>query len=160
MVIIIIGVTGSGKTTVGRLLAHELGWAFYEGDDFHSVANIDKMVRGVPLSDEDRKPWLVAIRNLILTLVQRRESGVITCSALKKSYRAMLRISGEVFFVYLKADMPVIHERLNRRVGHFMNPKLLRNQFDTLEEPQQALQVNASLSPAEIVEFIRRQLSI
>lgn len=160
MVIVLIGVAGSGKTTVGKLLARRLGWIFYDGDDFHSPANIEKMARGLPLGDEDRKPWLQAVRDLIVKIVEQRENAVIACSALKQSYRRFLGVRGEVIFVYLKAEKPLIRERLKRRTAHFMNPALLESQYDALEEPDGALQVDASLSAAEIVRIIREKLLV
>jgi gluconokinase len=160
MIIVLMGVTGAGKSTVGRLLAQDLGWKFFEGDDFHSRANIEKMRRGTPLNDDDRRVWLEAIREAIDATAHRRESAVIACSALKRSYRERLRVPGETVFVYLKADIDLIHDRLKSRAGHFMNPELIESQFETLEEPGQALQIDASLPPGEIVERIRRQLQI
>ncbi|OLC72534.1 MAG: gluconate kinase [Deltaproteobacteria bacterium 13_1_40CM_4_54_4] len=160
MIIVLMGVTGSGKSTVGKLLAQQLGWKFFEGDDFHSPANIEKMRRGMPLSDDDRRPWLEAIRESIRQMVERSENAVIACSALKHSYRQMLRITGEVVFVYLKANIDIVRERLKNRTGHFMNPNLIQSQFDTLEESEQALRVDASLPPGEIVRRIRTQLRI
>ena len=160
MIIVLIGVTGSGKSTVGRLLAAQLGWRFCEGDDFHPAANLAKMTRGVSLDDEDRKPWLQAIQKVIRIAVEKRENVVIACSALKESYRSMLQVEGEVIFVYLKANLALIQQRLKKRTGHFMNPVLIQSQFDTLEEPNQALQIDASLSPAKIVQSIRDRLSI
>lgn len=160
MIIVLMGVTGSGKSTVGKLLAQQLGWKFFEGDDFHSPANIEKMRRGMPLSDDDRRPWLEAIRESIRQMVERSENAVIACSALKHSYRQMLRITGEVVFVYLKANIDIVRERLKNRTGHFMNPDLIQSQFDTLEESEQALRVDASLPPGEIVRRIRTQLRI
>ena len=160
MIIVLIGVTGSGKSTVGRLLARQLGWKFYEGDDLHPAANLQKMRRGLPLTDEDRKPWLKAIQNAIRAAVENRENVVIACSALKESYRNMLHVKGEVIFVYLKANSPLIQQRLKKRTGHFMNPVLIQSQFDTLEEPNQAVQIDAGLTPAEIVQLIRHRLAI
>jgi gluconokinase len=160
MIIVLMGVTGSGKSTVGKLLAQQLGWKFVEGDDFHSPANIEKMRRGMPLNDDDRRPWLEAIRESIRKMVERSENAVIACSALKHSYRQMLRITGEVVFVYLKANIDTVRERLRNRTGHFMNPDLIQSQFDTLEESEQALRVDASLPPGEIVRRIRTQLRI
>jgi gluconokinase len=160
MIIVLMGVTGSGKSTVGKLLAQQLGWKFFEGDDVHSPANIEKMRRGMPLSDDDRRPWLEAIRESIRQMVERSEDAVIACSALKHSYRQMLRITGEVVFVYLKANIDIVRERLKNRTGHFMNPNLIQSQFDTLEESEQALRVDASLPPGEIVRRIRTQLRI
>ncbi len=160
MIIVLMGVTGSGKSTVGKLLAQQLGWKFFEGDDFHSPANIEKMRRGMPLNDDDRRPWLEAIRESIRKMIERSENAVIACSALKHSYRQMLRITGEVVFVYLKANIDTVRERLRNRTGHFMNPDLIQSQFDTLEESEQALRVDASLPPGEIVRRIRTQLRI
>jgi len=160
MVIVLMGVTGSGKSTVGKLLASQLGWKFVEGDDFHSPKNIEKMRRGEPLNDADRSPWLEAIREVIRTTIDRGEDAIIACSALKESYRKLLQIRGQVSFVYLKASMALIQDRLKNRVGHFMNPDLIQSQFDTLEEPEQALQVDAGVSPAEIVQVIRNKLSV
>ena len=160
LVIVLMGVTGSGKSTVGKLLAGQLGWKFVEGDDFHSPKNIEKMRRGEPPNDADRRPWLEAIREVIRTTIDRSENAVIVCSALKESYRKLLQIRGQVSFVYLKASMALIQDRLKNRVGHFMNPHLVQSQFDTLEEPEQALQVDAGLSPVEIVQVIRSTLSV
>jgi gluconokinase len=160
MIIVLMGVTGSGKSTVGNLLAQQLGWRFFEGDDFHSPDNIQKLRRGEPLSDEDRKPWLEAIREAIRTAIDRGENAVIACSALKKSYRKVLQIDGQVSFVYLKASIALIQERLKNRVGHFMNPSLIQSQFATLEEPGEGLQIDAGLSPAAIVQVIRNKFSI
>jgi gluconokinase len=160
MIILLMGVTASGKTTVGKQLALELGWRFLEGDDFHSPENIKKLRQGMPLNDEDRKPWLEAIRETIRATLARGENTVIACSALKETYRRMLRVSEQVIFVYLKATIPLIQERLRRRVGHFMNPNLIQSQFDTLEEPEDALQIDAGLTPAEIVRIIRNKLSV
>jgi gluconokinase len=160
MIILLMGVTASGKTTVGKQLALELGWRFLEGDDFHSPENIKKLRQGMPLNDEDRKPWLEVIRETIRATLARGENAVIACSALKETYRRMLRVSEQVIFVYLKATIALIQERLRRRVGHFMNPNLIQSQFDTLEEPEDALQIDAGLTPAEIVRIIRNKLSV
>jgi gluconokinase len=160
MIIILMGVSGSGKTTVGRSLAREIGWNFYEGDDFHSEENIARMRRGIALADEDRLPWLQAIRKTIQAALDRGENAVIACSALKSSYRRMLRISDDVVFVYLKAGASLVQERLKSRTGHFMSPELLKSQFDALEEPEEALAVDASMPPEESVRIIRNKLSV
>lgn len=155
MVIIIMGVTGSGKTTVGRLLAAKLQWKFYEGDDFHPAANIEKLRQGAPLSDEDRLPWLMAISNTIRGVIDRGENAVVTCSALKEKYRQVLRINSAVVLIYLQAEAELIEDRLKHRTGHFMNPALIHSQFETLEEPEFALQIDARLPPEEIVGTIK-----
>jgi gluconokinase len=160
MIILLMGVTASGKSTVGKQLALELGWRFLEGDDFHSPGNIEKLRQGKALNDENREPWLEAIRETIRATLARGENAVIACSALKESYRRMLRVSEQVIFVYFKATIPLIQERLRRRVGHFMNPNLIHSQFDTLEEPGDALQIDAGWTPAEIVRIIRNKLSV
>ena len=160
MIIVITGVTGSGKTTIGRRLATELQWKFFEGDDFHPPANIEKLTRGEPLDDQDRLPWLMAIRDTICAAIERCDNAVIACSALKESYRRMLRISPQVFLVHLEADPELIEKRLKQRIGHFMNRGLVRSQFETLEEPRAALQIDANLTPEEIVSSIRYSLSL
>ncbi len=160
MVIILMGVSGSGKTTVGRLLSEDLGWKFYEGDDFQPSANVEKMRRGIPLDDADRRPWLQSLRELIHHCLERGDSAVVACSALKKSYREFLRIEDKVVFIYLKGDYEVIQKRLRGRVGHFMNPDLLDSQFATLEEPKANMQIDVSLRPGEIVESIKNRLHI
>lgn len=160
MIIILMGVSGSGKTTIGRLLAREIGWSFHEGDELHSEENISRMRRGVALTDEDRLPWLQALRKLIQGALERGENAVIACSALKASYRRMLRVSDDVVFVYLKAEASLVQQRLQRRAGHFMSPDLLQSQFDVLEEPEDALPVEASMPPDEMVPIIRSKLSI
>jgi gluconokinase len=160
MVIIIMGVTGSGKSTVGRLLAATLGWKFYEGDDFHPAANIEKLQHGAPLSDEDRLPWLVAIRKTIQAVIARGDNAVVTCSALKEKYRQMLQINSEVVLIYLQAEAELIEDRLKHRTGHFMNPALIHSQFETLEEPEPALQIDARSTPEEIVGTIKDRFSL
>jgi gluconokinase len=153
-VVVLTGVSGSGKSTVGRLLAEELGWKFYEADDYHSDASVEKMRSGTPLDDADRRQWLEALRGLIRDCLMRGESAVLACSALKKSYRVFLFLDERVLFVYLKGDYRVIQQRLDRRRGHFMNPALLGSQFDTLEEPTAAVEVDVSASHEEIVKVI------
>ena len=159
-VIIIIGVSGSGKTTIGRLLSGELGWKYYEGDDFHPPANIEKLKHGVPLDDADRKPWLESLRDLIRNCLEQNDSAVVACSALKQRYRDFLLVDERVILIYLKGDYELIRERLSKRRGHFLNPNLLDSQFAALEEPKTAMQVDVSLSPAEIVKSIRSALRL
>ncbi len=157
MFIIVMGVSGCGKTTIGRLLGESLGWPFYDGDDFHPAANVAKMASGVPLEDEDRAGWLAALAHLIQVRAGAGEQGVIACSALKESYRALLRGAdpGAVRFVFLKGSYEVIVERLRCRGGHFMKPELLASQFATLEEPLDALCVDVDLPEVEIVGRVR-----
>jgi gluconokinase len=156
---VLMGVTGSGKTTVGRLLAADLGWAFVEGDDFHPAANVEKMRRGEPLDDADRAPWLRALARRIDELVAAGQSAVVACSALKQAYRELLaRGRPGVSFVYLKAPAGLLGERLRHRTGHFMPPALLASQLDTLEEPADALTVDAGPPPKAVVAAIRRGL--
>ncbi len=163
MVIIICGVTGVGKTTIGQLLAQELEWEFYDADDFHSVANIAKMKNGVPLTDEDRQPWLDRLRELIEQCLVAGENAVLACSALKKAYRDFLRVSDDVKFVFLRGDRREITEHLQHRREHFMNPALLDSQFEDLEEPQaseQALLLDLGRSPRDLVELIKTKLKL
>jgi gluconokinase len=159
-VIVLIGVSGSGKTTVGRLLSQELGWKYYEGDDFHPQANVEKMKNGVPLNDADRRPWLETLRDLIRNCLERGDSAVVACSALKESYREFLLVDERVILIYLKGDYELIRQRLRKRRGHFLDPKLLASQFAALEEPTAAMQVDVSLSPGEIVKSIRSRLRL
>ena len=160
MFIIITGVAGSGKTTVGKLLAENLGWQFYEGDDFHPAANVEKMRRGEPLTDADRQPWLDALRAVIQKILESDENGILACSALKQSYRAHLHVNDDVVFVHLAATPELIKRRLEQRRGHFMNPSLLQSQFTTLETSQTALTLDASLPPAALVQQVRDKLHI
>ena len=134
MVVIIFGVSGAGKTTLGKLLARKLGWAFYEADNFHSSTNIEKMHTGIPLIDKDRWPWLESLRELIKRL-DPKEDAVLACSGLKQAYRRFLLVNDQVKFVYLRGDYPLIANQLRKRKGHFMIPELLKSQFSDLEEP-------------------------
>jgi carbohydrate kinase (thermoresistant glucokinase family) len=155
-----MGVTGSGKTTIGRLLSEELGWTFYDADDFHPRANIEKMQSGTPLNDDDRRPWLVTLSNLIHNCLERGEQATLACSALKESYRKFLLVDERVKLIYLKGDYCILQKRLSERRGHYMNPALLDSQLETLEEPASGLQVDISLSPGEIVKRIKTYLGM
>ena len=161
MVLILMGVTGSGKTTVGQALATALGWEFHDGDDLHSEANKRKMHRGIALTEADRGPWLSAIRALIQTMLSESRNGIVACSALKQRYRDELIVDpASVKVVYLKTSPQVIADRLRNRIGHFMNPALLQSQFDTLEEPRDAIVVDAMPAPDTIVKGVRTQLGL
>lgn len=156
-----MGVSGAGKTTVGRKLAAELGWSFYEGDDFHSAASVEKMSRGIALTDEDRRPWLAALRALIERCLEKKENAVLACSALKQAYRRVLRgEDAEVVFVYLEAPPELLAARLEQRAGHYAKRDLLPSQLATLEEPRDAVVVDASAPPGEIAGVIRERLGI
>ena len=161
MIILLMGVSGSGKTTIGRLLAQDLGWPFYDGDDFHPQANIDKMRQGIPLTDDDRDSWLAALRHQIDTLIDNRQSAVLACSALKQAYRDRLGSDrSEVRFIYLKGDYALIRQRLQERQGHFMKADLLVSQFATLEEPKGVPAINIAQEPEAIVGSIKRALGL
>jgi gluconokinase len=162
MVVVLMGVSGSGKTTVGRALAGQLGWAFIEGDDFHPPASVEKMRAGVPLTDEDRRPWLRALRGRVGEACARGEDAVLACSALKHDYREYLEGHDPacVHYVYLRGSEELFRRRLEAREGHFMNPDLLRSQLEALEAPEDALQVDAAPSPEAIAAEIRRGLGL
>jgi gluconokinase len=163
VVVIIFGVSGAGKTTIGKLLAQDLGWRFYEADDFHSQANIDKMRCGIPLTDEDRWPWLESLRQLIKRSLEAGENAVLACSALKGAYRERLRVNDEVKFVFLDGDYAFIEKQLRQRRGHFMNPELLRSQFVDLEEPKldgDVITIELGRTPQELVEEIKAKLHL
>jgi gluconokinase len=161
MVVVLMGVTGSGKTTVGRCLAEQLGWEFYDADDFHPEENVEKMRSGIPLNDEDRQPWLKALSDLIDGATENERNIVLACSALKHHYRKILRNDLKpVRFFYLRGTPELIRERLEARRGHYMNPKLLTSQFQTLEEPKDAVYVDIAPDPGTIVSSIRAELGV
>ncbi len=153
-----MGALGAGKTTVGSLLAQQLGWEFVDADSFHSAANIEKMSHGHPLTDADRVPWLAAIRQAMLRWIAEHRNVVLACSALKESYRSLL-IYPDVKLVYLKADYDLIINRLRWRGGHFAGPQLLASQFADLEQPADAIVLDASRPPDEIVQELRTRLA-
>ena len=155
-----MGPAGSGKTTVGELLASQLGWEFADGDSFHSPANIEKMSRGVPLDDNDRIPWLDAIHAAIEQWNAQRRNVVLACSALKKSYRERLQINSGVKLVYLKGTYDLLRQRLYARKGHYATEQILTSQFADLEEPADAITIDVARSPEDIVMEIRKQLSL
>lgn len=160
-VIVVMGVSGAGKTTVGLALAAALDCPFYDGDDFHSATNKAKMSQGQPLTDSDRITWLATLRSLIQDHLATEQRSVIACSALKNTYRQYLRQPGEpVDFVYLKGTADLIRQRLNQRQGHFMNPALLDSQIATLEEPQDSLVVDVAQPLTTIVADIVAGLNL
>jgi gluconokinase len=162
MILVLMGVSGSGKTTVGRLLAEQLGWTFVEADDYHPRANVEKMHRGEPLNDEDRRPWLAALRQRIDEACGRGENVVVACSALKHAYQDYLdqHEPACVHYVYLHGSEELLRERLAARKGHFMNPALLHSQFQILEPPEHAVRVEVSPTPEVIVATIRNKLGL
>ncbi len=160
MIVIVMGVVGVGKTTVGRLMAQQLRWEFADADDFHPSSNVEKIRRGVPLSDEDRRPWLERLRAAIGGWIAKERNVVLACSALKHSYREQLQIGPEVRFVYLKGSAQLIASRLHSRRGHFADDQILASQFADLEEPERAVTVDVSPTPEEIVSRIRQALGL
>jgi gluconokinase len=158
MIVIVMGTTGSGKTTVGSLLAKPMGWEFVDADDFHPPSNVEKMKHGIPLTDADREPWLKALHDKIVEWTAEKRSVVLACSALKQSYRDELRASSDVKFVYLKGSYQLFSQRVLARRGHFAKQDLLASQFATLEEPTDAVIVDAAPSPEQIVSEVRRKL--
>jgi gluconokinase len=158
MIVVVMGTTGSGKTTVGSLLAKRLGCEFVDADDFHPPANVEKMKHGIPLTDADREPWLKALHDKIVEWIAEGRNVVLACSALKQSYRDELHGSSDVKFVYLKGSYELFSQRVRARKGHFAKADLLSSQFATLEEPTDAITVDAALLPEQIVAEVRRQL--
>jgi gluconokinase len=152
---IIIGVSGSGKSEVGKALAQRLGWDFYDADDFHPASNIEKMANGIPLTDEDRLPWLDALHELISKTLQKNRNGVLACSALKEKYRQHLLFGNEdVQIVYLKGSFDLIMSRMAARAEHYMKPAMLQSQLHDLEEPNNALVMDITQSVDDIVSAI------
>src|SRR5262245_464823 len=160
-VIVVMGVAGSGKTTVATALAVSLGWRFVDADEHHSAANVAKMARGEPLTDADRWPWLDELHAIIEASLADGPSMVLACSALKASYRARLAggAGGRVRFVYLAGTPELFRARLTQRPGHFMKPGMLESQFAALEPPTDALELDAALPVATIVARIRAVIS-
>ena len=155
-----MGPAGSGKTTVGKLLAAQLQWEFADADNFHSPANIEKMSRGIPLSDDDRIPWLRSLREAMLQWDAQHRNVVLACSALKRSYRELLQINSNVKLVYLKGSYELFRERLRSRKGHYAGEQILAGQFADLEEPTDAITIEAEQSPEQIVAEIRKRLAL
>ena len=160
MIVVIMGVAGSGKTTAGKLLASQLNWRFADADDYHSAANVEKMRSGIPLTDADRAPWLETLRSVIVSWITKGTNAVLACSALKREYRERLLAGPEVHFVYLKGDRALLEERMRARHGHFMAERMLASQLATLEEPEDAVVVDINRSPQEIVAEIRKRMAL
>ncbi len=159
VVLIVMGPTGCGKTTVGRLLADRLGWPFIDADDFHPPANVAKMRQGIALDDADRRPWLTALRAAIDGWLDRGQSGVVACSALKSAYRKMLGVEQQtVRTVYLRGSFELLHARIMARRQHYMHPGLLQSQLDTLEPPEGGSTMDIDAPPEVIAAQIVSQL--
>jgi gluconokinase len=160
MIVIIMGVVGAGKTTVGTLLANQLGWQFADADDFHPPTNIEKIRQGIPLTDADRDPWLESLSHTIEGWIAANENAVLACSALKRSYREKLSVAPEVRFIYLKGSPGLIAGRLHARHGHFAGESILTSQIADLEEPEVAIVADIRQDPLQIVDSIRKQLGL
>jgi gluconokinase len=160
MILVLMGVCGCGKTTVGRTLAETLDWTFYDADDFHPPANVAKMGAGQPLTDADRWPWLDTIAAELKRVLTAKGHAVLACSALKQAYRDRLQTAGDVRIIYLKGDQATIASRLAARKHEYMPPTLLPSQFAALEEPTDALAVDIRLPVAAQIEFIRDRLGL
>jgi gluconokinase len=159
--LILMGVSGSGKTVVGELLSQKLGWPFFDGDDFHPKENVDKMAAGIPLDDDDRTPWLLNLHDLIADHLAERKSLLLACSALKQTYRdLLLEGNPNTLFIHLKGDFGLIMSRMQARSGHYMKPEMLYSQFETLEEPTDALTVDIGQNLDRITEEIITQLHL
>jgi len=158
--LIVMGVSGSGKTSVGKGLAESLGWDFFDADDFHPPENVAKMASGIPLDDSDRAPWLTALHDLISSSLKQNKPGVLACSALKERYRQQLMTGhAGVQLVYLKGSYDLIWSRMIARKEHYMKPPMLQSQFDTLEEPANALTIETSVPVPEIIQEIMRSIA-
>lgn len=160
MVLLVMGVTGSGKSTIAKLLADRLGWLFLEADDFHSPANKQKMHAGIPLTNEDRIPWLESIHQELLRQHQEGKNVVLACSALKKEYRRLLEVDLPLRVIYLKGSYELIRARLHARHGHFAGEAILADQFANLEEPHDAVTTSVEARPEQIVNQIIAALGL
>jgi len=160
MIVIVMGVVGAGKTTVGRMLAEQLGWEFADADDFHPQTNVEKIRHGIALTDADRQPWLERLRGAVADWIARSKNVVLACSALKEIYRQILDVGPQVRFVYLKGNATLIAQRLRAREGHFANERILASQFADLEEPGTAVEVDISGTPQQIAADIRHRLGL
>ena len=158
--LVIMGVSGSGKTTVGKALSIHLDWPFYDGDAFHPARNIEKMSKGIPLTDEDRQPWLERLNKLMKEHLDKNTSLIVACSALKKSYREILKKDLETIqFIFLEGSFDLIMKRMEGREGHFMKAEMLQSQFDTLEKPDDAFIISIDQSVEKIVKSVLEKLT-
>lgn len=159
-ILVVMGVSGSGKTTIGKALAEALGWSFIEGDQFHSKESVEKMANGVPLTDEDRAAWLDSLRKEIENHLTSGNTAVLACSALKADYREKLKVDNRVQFVFLNIPFGVAKERVSNRKGHFMPASLLKSQFETLQQPEgdDSINVDAQQTPDLIVKEVVAKL--
>jgi gluconokinase len=160
VIVVVMGVTGAGKTTIGSQLARRVGWEFVDADGFHSPANVEKIKLGIPLDDADRAPWLRSLYQAIQQGITEHRNVVLACSALKKSYRDQLSIGGEVKLGYLKGSYELIYQRLRLRHGHFATEQILASQFAALEEPDHAITVEVDQSAEQMVAEIKRRLGL
>jgi gluconokinase len=157
--LLVMGVSGCGKTRVGKALAEKLGWDFYDADDFHPPENVARMARGIPLDDSDRGPWLAALHELISASLRAGKPGVLACSALRERYRRrLLEGNPDVLVVYLQGNYDLIWSRLEKRTGHYMKPQMLKSQFEALEEPANALTVDIARPVDDIVQEIAQRV--
>ncbi len=156
---IVMGVSGCGKSSVGKALAERLGWDFYDADDFHPPENVAKMANGIPLDDSDRAPWLASLHDLISSSLEANKPGVLACSALKERYRqTLLDGNSDVQIVYLKGSYDLIWSRMEKRKDHYMKPHMLKSQFDALEEPTNALIIDVTLTINDIVREVLKRV--
>ncbi len=161
MIVIVMGVSGSGKSSIGKMLASELNWEFFDADDFHPPANIEKMRQGIPLTDADRMPWLLTLQDAIASIIQQARHAVLACSALKSSYREIMLDNcdrSQIRLIYLKGSFQLIQQRLKQRQNHYMSQNLLQSQFDILEEPEDAICVDISQPMDAIAQQIYRMV--
>ncbi len=160
MIIVIMGVSGSGKSTVGTALSKKLNLPFYDADDYHSPTNKEKMHKGIPLLDVERLPWLKVLCGIISKHVDQGKSMILACSALKESHRALLNSRRMCRFVYLKGTFEIIQARMAARSHHFFHPELLKDQFDSLEKPKHCLTIDVGQTVHEIVEIICKKFPL
>ena len=160
MIVLVMGTTGAGKTTIGKLLADDLRWAFLDADNFHPAANVEKMTRGIPLDDADRVPWLAAIHAELVRQTGDGRNCVLACSALKQTYRDTIGAGLDMRIVYLKGTYEEMRAHILARHGHFAGEGILAGQFRDLEEPKDAFVVSVTLPPERIVQAIERGLQI